>query len=86
MKTLRRFLSLIILIAVASGASAQITVMLKGIVKDRPKSDTILLSAATTSIRDESKIISIPIRDGKFEYKLDASNMEAYQLVFLDVE
>lgn len=84
MKHLKKLLFVFALIGIASSVSAQGKIWLKGIVKDRPKSDTLLLSLATTSIRDAEKIISIPVKDGKFEYRLDAANMEAYQLVFLD--
>jgi len=62
---------------------AQLKVKLSGVVQDR-KSDTLLLSAATTSIRDESRIVSIPITNGKFEYEINVNQVEAYQLVFLD--
>lgn len=48
------------------------------------KSDTLLLSAVTTSTRDESRIVSIPIKNGRFEYELTTAQIEAYQLVFLD--
>lgn len=66
-----------------SNAQAQLKVKLSGVVQDR-KSDTLLLLAVTTSTRDENKIVSIPIKDGKFEYELNAAHVEAYQLVFLD--
>lgn len=66
-----------------TNTQAQLKVKLSGVVQDR-KSDTLLLSPVTSSIRDVSKIISIPILNGKFEYDLNAAQVEAYQLVFLD--
>lgn len=64
--------------------SAQKMIAMTGTVVDRPKSDTLLLSAVTTSTRDKQKIVRIPIIEGKFAYNLDAAHVEAYQLIFKD--
>lgn len=68
---------------ISINAQSQIKVKISGKVLDR-KSDTLLLSKVTASIRDVEKIISIPIRGDRFNYEMEVNDVEAYQLVFKD--
>ncbi|WP_296316835.1 TlpA disulfide reductase family protein [Winogradskyella sp. UBA3174] len=57
--------------------------ILKGEVIDRD-SKTILLAKATEDMRQEDKVMLIPIENGKFEFEFTPEDMQAYQLVFED--
>lgn len=66
----------------AKPANAPIRCLLKGQVTNRPQCSRIILSRLGEDVRISA--ISIPIRNGKFEYELNCKDMEAYQLVFGD--
>ena len=56
---------------------------LKGEVIDRPTSSRLILSKKGEDLR-VAQWISIPIRDGKFEYVLNCDHEELYELTFYD--
>ena len=56
---------------------------LKGEVIDRPQSSRLLLSKKGEDLRI-TQWISIPIRDGKFDYVLNCNHEELYELTFDD--
>jgi len=56
---------------------------LKGVVKDRPESNELVLLKEGESMR-YTQGISIPINDGKFEHTFYCNYEELYQLVFAD--
>jgi len=57
--------------------------VLEGEVIDRPQSSRLTLIRAGKDIRT-TPFISIPVRDGKFNYTLTADENEMYELVFWD--
>ena len=66
----------------ACSNSKNIQCTLKGEVIDRPNDNTLLLS----KIHEDSRVtdvVHIPIHDGKFEYVLNCSHEEKYELKFL---
>jgi thiol-disulfide isomerase/thioredoxin len=81
MKTLSSALIGLILVLSYSCSSHDFTCTLKGTLVDR-KSDTLLLKRMNQDTRFVK--IFIPIIDGKFEYKLDVKDIEAWMLIFKD--
>ncbi|UYQ95945.1 hypothetical protein MKQ68_12625 [Chitinophaga horti] len=61
-------------------ADAQHTTVLKGKVHGRD-SKAIYLMLPNQSVRS-AKNVEIPIRDGRFEYKMTAGHLQAYELIF----
>jgi len=56
--------------------------LIKGEVIDRPESNQLILLKKGEDLRVTGKYI--PIINGKFEYKLDCQNLEAYELIFFE--
>jgi hypothetical protein len=57
--------------------------ILHGEVIDR-SSEVILLAKATEDMRQEDKVIRIPVKNGRFKYEFTPTDLEAYQLIFED--
>ncbi len=71
-----------ILLSKLSAVNAQYSTVLKGTVTGR-SSKTLYLLPRTQSVRSESKT-EIPIVNSKFQYTLNATDLEAYELIFKD--
>jgi thiol-disulfide isomerase/thioredoxin len=71
-----------ILLSELSAVNAQYNTVLKGTVAGR-SSKAIYLLPRTKSVRSENKI-EIPIVNNKFQYTLNATELEAYELIFKD--
>lgn len=63
-------------------STAPIHCKIKGEVIDRPESNRLILLKKGEDARVSGKYITI--RNGKFEYQLDCTNLEAYELIFYD--
>ena len=61
---------------------APIHCIIKGEVIDRPESKRLILIKTGEDARISAKYITI--RNGKFEYKLDCKDLQAYDLIFYD--
>ena len=75
--------SSMLIIVACTQPTKSIKCTLKGIVKDRPLSDQIILLKGTDN-PFTNQGISIPILNGEFEYTFYCDHEELYQLVFYD--
>jgi peroxiredoxin len=79
---MRNIINTLVLLLLVVGLNAK-TCKISGEVIDRPNSKTLLLVKAFEDLRKKG-IVKIPIRNNKFEYKLEYEDLMAYQLVFED--